>query len=116
MGMGLMRFFGALVALVAAVPFALAGEAMQASRDVHVLPRDYAEWLRFTPVEDGRPFFVRLLLSLRPWGEVGTDKGKLRVDDQAAEVSGTYRDGERPRGADAVPRAYGVGIAGRAEF
>lgn len=74
------------------------------------------EEIRWTLPVDERPFLVRLLASLRPWGEVGTDKGKVRVDEKGAEVAGAYKDDEKPSAADLVPTRMGIGIAGGAEY
>lgn len=76
----------------------------------------YADWLKFSPPVDARPFFVRLLFSVRPWGEVGTDKGKVRVDKDGANASATYRDGERPSKTDLMPKSAAVGMQGGADY
>jgi len=76
----------------------------------------YADWLKFSPPVDARPFFVRLLFSVRPWGEVGTDKGKVRVDKDGANASATYRDGERPSKTDLMPQSAAVGMQGGADY
>ena len=55
----------------------------------------YAEWLRFDPVKDHRPWWQRLRASL--FGEVGIDKAKLRIDRGEARLSGAYRDGDKPK-------------------
>lgn len=55
----------------------------------------YAEWMRFDPAQDQRPWWQRLRFSF--FGEVGIDKAKLRLDREAAKFSGSYRDGEQPK-------------------
>jgi hypothetical protein len=61
-------------------------------------------WIKFREVVDARPFVVRLVQSLRPWAEVGTDKGSIKVDE------------ERPSVADLMPQSVGVGVSGGADF
>lgn len=74
---------------------------------------DLGGWLRVSEPVDRRPFLVRLIFSIRPWGEAGVDKAKLRLDREAAQLAGEYRDGDRPRGE---PGAFAIGINGGAEF
>jgi hypothetical protein len=77
---------------------------------------DLSGWIKYSPPVDARPFLARLLDSLRFWAEVSTPKGKARVDESGAVVSGTYRDNERPAKNDLEPRRYAVGVTGGADF
>jgi hypothetical protein len=77
---------------------------------------DLTGWIKYSPPVDERPFLVRLLDSLQFWAEVSTPKGKARLDDSGAVVSGTYRDNERPAKGDLEPRRYAVGVTGGADF
>jgi hypothetical protein len=54
----------------------------------------YAQWLQFAPKADARPWWKRLRFSL--FGEIGLDKAKLRADQEKAELTGAYRDNDKP--------------------
>jgi len=93
------------VATLAGICMAAAGRTLDDPMPCEAAPRkesaegcggmSYAEWLRFDPVQDQRPWWQRLRFSF--FGEVGIDKAKLKLDREAAKFSGTYRDGEQPK-------------------
>lgn len=70
------------------------------------LPENYQEWLAWTPKEDRRPFLVRLILSLRPWGEVGVDRAKIHLDERGVAAKGTAADAK----INPQPTAFGLGL------
>lgn len=88
---------------------------------VYVLPRNFSgSWLQeqseiHTP-EYLRPAWQRLIFSLRPWGETGSSLAKVRVDEEAANVSGSYRSGDKVSLSKMMPESYAIGIGGGLEY
>jgi hypothetical protein len=62
------------------------------------------------------PAWQRLLLSIRPWGEVGSDHGKMKLDPGQVTLSGAYLDNERWNPRQAIPDRFGLGITGGIKF
>lgn len=63
-----------------------------------------------------RKGWKRLLSSLAPWAEVGADRAQVRVDSEAATVSGAIEDNSRPSRLDLTPHSLAVGITGGVQF
>lgn len=67
-------------------------------------------------VIDRRPFVTRLLASLRPWGETGSARARLRLDESRATLAGSSPDDAPLRLSDWTPSAFAIGLSGGAEF
>lgn len=84
------------------------------------LPKNLSgEWIR-TAEEHAEaydaPIWKRLLLSIRPWGEVGGSHGRVKLDTEQVTVTGGFLDNERFSYSKVMPEAFGLGISGRVEF
>lgn len=66
--------------------------------------------------EYARPAWKRFLLSISPYGEVGSKHEKLKVRMDGAEIHGRYSDNEIPSMMDLMPETYAVGISGGFKF
>lgn len=66
--------------------------------------------------EYNRPAWQRLLSSLRPWTETGSARAKVRVDEDAATLSGTWMQGEKWDPHKVMPTSYALGVGGELEF
>jgi pimeloyl-ACP methyl ester carboxylesterase len=63
-----------------------------------------------------RKGWKRLLSSLAPWAEVGADRAQVRIDSEAATVSGAIEDNSQPSRLDLIPHSLAVGITGGVQF
>ena len=111
---------GVIWLAIVGVMFAVASYAqsrwtVQRYADIMDTP-DLAGWISLSESVDTRGFPVRLLLSIRPWGEAGKSQGKVRVDADGANVSGSIHDNERFSRIDWTPEAFALGINGGADF
>lgn len=62
------------------------------------------------------PGWLRLLLSIRPWGEVGSSHGKLKLETTQVTIAGGFLDNERFSYSQIMPEAYGIGFSGGLGF
>jgi len=65
---------------------------------------------------DRRPFILRLLASLTPWGEIGSSHARARIEADNCEISGSWSDDEKFQRDHIFPQRYAIGITGGAEF
>jgi len=67
-------------------------------------------------IEDRRPFLLRLIESIRPWGEAGARRAKVRVQHDRADLAGYHYDDERVSSRQYVPDQFAIGLQGGADF
>lgn len=71
----------------------------------------YAEWLRFDPAVDPRPWWKRITFSL--FGEIGMDKSALKISSEKATLSGRYLDTDKP---SAAVQSMAIGLSGKVDL
>ena len=84
------------------------------------LPRNLSgDWLQYSEAHTGRyhsPGWQRLLFSIRPWGEVGSSNGKLKLESTQATITAEFLDNDRFSFSKIIPQAYGIGLSGNFSF
>jgi hypothetical protein len=86
----------------------------------HPLPKNLGgEWIQTSETHTAAyhaPAWRRLLLSLRPWGEVGSANARMKLETRQVTLTGGFMDNERFSYRKVIPDAYGVGISGKITF
>jgi len=82
-------------------------------------PNLSGDWLQYGTEHTAAyhaPGWLRLLLSIRPWGEVGSSHGKLKLETTQVTIAGGFLDNERFSYSKIMPEAYGIGFSGNLTF
>jgi hypothetical protein len=77
------------------------------------------DWLQYSETHTSAyhtPGWLRLILSIRPWGEVGSTHARLKLETNQATIKGGFLDNERFSYSKLLPEAYGIGFSGGVTF
>lgn len=77
------------------------------------------DWLQYGETHTAvsrAPGWQRLLLSIRPWGEVGSTRARLRLETTQVTIAGGFLDNERFSYTKIMPGACCIGFSGSLSF